>query len=86
VEEEIYILGAMLLEIPRDSLCNQRDAPDEESVREPARLLGLVWKDKRYTESTTETTPYERARRHASRGFSRSCQLRSYQRREGNLF
>ena len=42
VEEEIYILGATLLESPRGPLCNQRDARDEESLREPGRLLGRV--------------------------------------------
>jgi hypothetical protein len=43
VEEEIYILGATLLEIPRGPLCSKRDARDKESLREPARLLGRVW-------------------------------------------
>jgi hypothetical protein len=32
-------------------LCNRHDAPDEESLCEPARLLGLVWEDKRYPEA-----------------------------------
>jgi hypothetical protein len=86
VEKEIYILGATLLEIPRGPLCNQRDARDEESLHEPTRLLGLVWEDKRYTESTLGPAPYEKKRRHASRGFSGSCELHSYQRREINLF
>jgi hypothetical protein len=39
-------------------------------LREPARLLGLVWEDKRYTRSMSGPTTYERKRRHASRGFS----------------
>jgi hypothetical protein len=86
VEEEIYILGAILLEIPKGSLCNRRDACDEDSLREPTRLLGLVWEDKIYTESMSGPAPYENKRRHASRGFLGSCELRSYQRREGNIF
>ena len=32
--EEIYILGATLLESPWGPLCNRRDAPDEESLHE----------------------------------------------------
>ena len=34
---------------PRGPLFNRRDARDEEPLREPARLLGRVWEDKRYT-------------------------------------
>ena len=49
VEEEIYILGPTLLERPRGPFLNRRDARDEEPLREPARLLGRVWKDKRYS-------------------------------------
>ena len=49
VEEEIYMLGPTLLERPRGLLCNRHDARDEESLREPARLLGRVWEDKRYS-------------------------------------
>src|SRR3954462_4834405 len=49
VEEEIYILGPTLLERPRGPLFDRRDARDEEPLREPARLLGRVWEDKRYT-------------------------------------
>ena len=49
MEEEIYILGPTLLERPSGLLCNRRDARDEESLREPARLLGRVWEDQRYT-------------------------------------
>ena len=45
----LYILGATLLENPGGSLCNRRDARDEKSLREPAKLLGRVWEDKRYT-------------------------------------
>jgi hypothetical protein len=52
MEEEIYILEATLLEIPTGPLCNRCDAHDEESLHEPARLLGLVWEDKRYIGST----------------------------------
>jgi hypothetical protein len=52
VEEEIYILRASVLEIPGGPLYNQRDAPDKKSLRESARILGLVWEDKRYTRST----------------------------------
>src|SRR5664279_4568662 len=86
VEEEIYILGATLLETPRGPLCNRRDARDEESLREPARLLGLVWEDKRYTGSTAGPATYERPRRPASRAVSRSWQLRSYQREKDIFF
>ena len=49
VEEEIYILGPAILERPRGPLRNRRDARDDEPLREPARLLGHVWEDKRYT-------------------------------------
>jgi hypothetical protein len=42
VEEEIYILGATLLEFPRGPLCNRCDARDKESLHEPTRLLGHV--------------------------------------------
>ena len=85
VEEEIYILGPTLLERPRGPLCNRRD--DEESLRESesARLLGRVWEDKRYTGGTGGPATYAWKRRHASKAVSRSCQLRSYQSREGNL-
>ena len=38
-----------LLERPRGPLFDRRDARDEEPLREPARLLGRVWEDKRYT-------------------------------------
>jgi hypothetical protein len=84
--KEIYILGATLLVIPRGPLCNRRDARDKEPLREPARLLALVWEDKRYAESTSGPTLYERKKRHASIGFSGSYELHSYQRREENLF
>ena len=47
-------LGATLFEIPRGPQCNRRDACDEESLCEPARLLGHVWEDKRYTGSTAD--------------------------------
>ena len=46
MEEEIYILGPTLLESPRGLLCNRCDARDEETLREPVRLLGRVWKTK----------------------------------------
>jgi hypothetical protein len=42
VEEEIYILEATLLEIPKGPLYNRRDAPEEKSLPESARILGLV--------------------------------------------
>ena len=67
VEEEIYILGPTLLEIPRGSLFNRRDARDEEPLREPARLLGHVWEDKRYTGGTGGPATFARKRRHASK-------------------
>jgi hypothetical protein len=86
VEEEIYILEVALLKIPRGPLYNRCDVCDEESLREPTRLLGLVWVDKKYTRSTSGPAPYEKKRRHASRGFLGSCELCSYQRREGNIF
>ena len=66
------ILGPTLLERPRGPLFNQRDARDEESLREPARLLGCVWEDKRYTRSTKGSSTYERPRWPASRMVSRS--------------
>ena len=46
MEEEIYILGPTLLEIARGPLFNRRDARDEESLRDPAWLLGRVWEAK----------------------------------------
>ncbi len=46
MEEEIYILGPTLLEIPRGPLFDRRDACDEETLREPARLLGVYGKTK----------------------------------------
>jgi hypothetical protein len=55
-------------------------------LREPAKLLGRVWEDKWYKGSTVGPATFERPRRPASRMVSRSCQLRSYQRREGHLF
>src|ERR1044071_6823939 len=48
VEEEIYILGATLLGRARGPFFNQRDARDEEYLREPARVPGRVWEVKRY--------------------------------------
>ena len=60
MEEEIYILGATLLESPRGPLCNQRDARDEDSLCEPARLLGRVWEDKRYTEGIGGPATYDK--------------------------
>ena len=87
VEKEIYILGFTLLENPRGSLCNRRDAHDEKCVREPAKLLGRVWENERYTGIMAGPPTYARSRRPPeSREVSRSCQLRSYQRREGDLF
>ena len=47
MEEEIYILGARLFEIPRGPIFNRRDARDEEYLREPARPLGRVWEEKK---------------------------------------
>jgi hypothetical protein len=35
-------------------------------LREPARLSGRVWKNKRYTRSTRESATYERPKQHAS--------------------
>ena len=32
-----------------ETLCNRRHVHDAESLCEPARLLGHVWEDKRYT-------------------------------------
>jgi hypothetical protein len=74
------------LKIPGGLLCDRRDAPDKKSLRESARILGLVWEDKRYTKSTRGPATYDRTRLRASREVSRSCQLCSYQRRKGNLF
>src|SRR3989337_2063949 len=75
VEEGIYIVGPTLLERPRGPLCNRRDAHDEECLCEPARLLGRVREDKRYTEGTGGPATCERKRRHASKAVSRSYQL-----------
>ena len=61
--EEIYILGPTLLERPRGLLFNQHDARDEEPLHEPARILGHVWEDKRYTGGPAT---FARKRRHAS--------------------
>src|SRR4051812_23450099 len=60
VEEEIYILGATLLGITRGPFFNRRDARDEESLREPARVPGRVWEVKRYTRRTGGPATYER--------------------------
>jgi hypothetical protein len=38
MKEEIYIFGATLLKNSRGPLCNQRNAPDEKSLRESDRL------------------------------------------------
>ena len=46
MEEEIYILGPSILERPRGTLRNRRDAREEESLRDPAWLFGRVWEDK----------------------------------------
>ena len=42
-------IGPALLERPRGPLRNRRDARDEESLCDPAWLIGPVWEDKRYT-------------------------------------
>ena len=60
MEEEIYILGARLFEIPRGPIFNRCDARDEEYLREPARLPRRVWEEKRYTISTGGPATYER--------------------------
>lgn len=65
MEEEIYILGPTLLERPRGPLFNRRDARDEEPLREPTRLLGRVWEDKRYTGGMGGPATFARMRRHA---------------------
>src|SRR3954464_14244257 len=65
VEEEIYILGVAILESPACPLFNRRDARDEESLREPARIPRHVWEDKRYTRSTGGPTNYEIPKEHA---------------------
>ena len=67
MEEEIYILGARILESTRGPLFNRRDARDEESLREPARLPGRLWEDKRYTRSIGGPATYERTKERASR-------------------
>ena len=43
MEEEVHILGATLLVSPRGPQTDRRDAPDEESLCELARLHGCVW-------------------------------------------
>ena len=40
--EEVHILGPTLLASPRSPQLDRRDAPDEESLCEPARLHGCV--------------------------------------------
>ena len=67
MEEEIYILGPTLLERSRGLMCNRRDARDEESLCEPASLLGHVWEDKRYTRGTGGPATCARKRWHASK-------------------
>jgi hypothetical protein len=52
------------LERPRGPLCNRRDARDEKSLRESARLLGRVWENKRYTGGTGGPATCARKRRH----------------------
>src|SRR3954470_9676595 len=64
--KEIYILGPTLLERTRGLLFDRRDAHDEEPLREPARLLGRVWEDKRYTGGTGGPATFARKRRRAS--------------------
>ena len=66
-EEEINILGATLLESPRGPLRNRCYARGEESLREPARLPGRVWEDKRYAGSTAGPVAYEKKKKQASR-------------------
>ena len=65
MEEEIYILGATLLESPRGPVFNRRDARDEEYLRKPARLPRRVWEDKRYTGSKGGPAAYERPKQQA---------------------
>ena len=43
VEEEVHILGATLLASHRGPQRDRRDAPDEESLCEHARLHGCIW-------------------------------------------
>ena len=86
MEKEIHILGFILLENPRGSLCNRRDARDEKPLREPAKLLRRVWEDERYIGCTAGPGKYARTRQPESREVPRYCQLRSYQRREEDLF
>ena len=54
-------------ERPRGLLFNRRDARDEEPLREPARLLGRVWKDKRYSGGMGGSATFARKRWHASK-------------------
>ena len=42
VEEEVNILGATLLASPRGPECDQRHAPNKESLCEPSRIHGYV--------------------------------------------
>ena len=62
----MYILGTTLLESPVGPQCNQRDARDEESLRQPSRLPRRVWEVKRYTGSKGRPETCERTSRHAS--------------------
>ena len=41
--EEVHIFGATLLASPIGPQRDRHDAPDEESLCEPARLHGCVW-------------------------------------------
>ena len=52
MEEEIYILGVILLGSLWGSFGNRRDVSDEEFLREYFRFSGFVWEVKRYTGST----------------------------------
>jgi hypothetical protein len=65
--EEVHILGATLLASPSGLQHDRRDAPDEESLCEPARLYGCVWEGQGHTGSKTGPIMYEKMRQPASR-------------------
>jgi hypothetical protein len=65
--EEVYILGATLLASPSGPQRDRRDAPDEESLCEPARLYGCVWEGQGHIGGKTGPTVYEKMRQPASR-------------------
>jgi len=46
VEEEVHILGAILLACPRGPPRDRCDAPDKKSLCESSQIQGCLWKPK----------------------------------------